>query len=225
VWVVSGSRIDHHPEAVAGEPWSRVAGYIIKSSTGSWLIVYRARTAADRAQAENELQEGADEITYHGQTFFVDDNERGWSYSINGNEFDSLDAVLDYIDNHGARVGAPVSGLEGVPLLTDYILQIYNTNDGRIYWQHPSYNPSLWTWEKFSRNLLRPWSDNAVERMVWLAQELGVRVSDLWEPNARGIRTVIANAVEAHGEGWTRQAIEDAARNRFGNPGDERGES
>jgi len=36
---------------------------------------------------------------------------------------------------------------------------------------------------------------------------------------------VIANAVEAHGEGWTRQAIEDAARNRFGNPGDERGES
>jgi hypothetical protein len=54
--------------------------------------------AGDRAQAEKELEEGANEITYRGSTFFIDDNDRGWTYSMDRRQFASLEEVLDYID-------------------------------------------------------------------------------------------------------------------------------
>lgn len=54
--------------------------------------------AAERRLAEADLERGENEITYRSSTFFVNDNERGWTYARNKCEYTSLDAVLDAID-------------------------------------------------------------------------------------------------------------------------------
>ena len=122
----------------------------------------------------------------------------------------------------------------GYSILVDSILEIADTKTGDVYWRHPSYDPALWVWEKAGRHKLEPWSESALERMVWLAQELGVRAGDLamhtklgvpsgrtrrgGDPVPPSLRSVIENALNVHGEDWTRQAIEDTARGRIGNP-------
>jgi hypothetical protein len=54
--------------------------------------------ARERERAEALLETGEDEIEYRGVSFFVNDNDRGWTYVRNRREYTSLDAVLDAID-------------------------------------------------------------------------------------------------------------------------------
>ena len=54
--------------------------------------------AAERRAAERDLESGADEIEYRGDTFIVNDANKGWIYVWNRHEYTSLDAVLDAMD-------------------------------------------------------------------------------------------------------------------------------
>lgn len=128
-----------------------------------------------------------------------------------------------------------VRSLGGPGLFMDSILEVRSTTTGQVFWKHPSYDPDQWTWESSSgRHLVEPWSEYAIERMVWYADRLGVKAGDLavlnlgapsgrydmrrGRPAPPPMRSILANALNVHGEDWTRQAIEDAARRKHGNP-------
>jgi hypothetical protein len=109
----------------------------------------------------------------------------------------------------------------GGALLMDCILQL--EIDGSSQWLYPTYDPSLWVWERATgRHLLEPWSQFEHERLVYLAESLGVRAGDFFPyaeslgvefKNAReSLRGQLAMALETAGEPAVRAAIERAAR-------------
>lgn len=113
-----------------------------------------------------------------------------------------------------------VRSLGGRGISMDAVLEIRSTSGGTVFWRHSSYDPSLWVWETGGRTNLKPWSEYAVERLVYLAQELGLRASDLWSAlgDRTSLRSRIADSIESRGEDQTRRMIEDAARGKYGNP-------
>lgn len=52
----------------------------------------------ERIAADKALANGDDEIDYRGMTFFVNDDERGWTYQIGHVIYSSLEEVFEAID-------------------------------------------------------------------------------------------------------------------------------
>jgi hypothetical protein len=52
-----------------------------------------------RKRAERAVENGDEEIEYRGWFFTIEDHRNGWTYFLRGDEYVSLEAVFDEIDD------------------------------------------------------------------------------------------------------------------------------
>jgi hypothetical protein len=69
-------------------------------------------TASERDLVALRVDEGDLSVEYRGQTITVDDLPNRWVYRIDGNEFESLEAVLDDVDDRYGSVGDTLTELD-----------------------------------------------------------------------------------------------------------------
>ncbi len=194
-----------------------------------------AQTGSDRTALERALQSLNLRIWTEGR-----DGNRRRVWIVSGDQRSRFDKSLGhrvagtpwqreagYVSRStgGAWILLPNTRSTGGGLIhSDSILEIRDTKTGRVYWSHGSYNPDLWSWESKTNFKHEPWSEYAVERLVWLANGLGVQVGDLSREvlelgSFNSLREAISTMTNNNGEEYTRQRIEEAARTKHGNPG------